>query len=359
MKKTVILTAALALVGTVAATGLTSCGGGQKVLEVLVQSADHGWTGAVATEANAYVAELEKDDTLDYDIRVVTSDNANAQIGYVNDLVTRKDSLAGVVILPIDNTVEPALNTLVQNDVPFVQFDRVVHNNVIDAAGSSKVGNVLGDNHGIGYETARIFVEAGLEKTDKILVMPGDQSSVPVLRNQGFKDYLVEEAGWTAAEVDAAIYSTDVTNWSRDTSMTLFNNFVTSHTAELSEYKWIFTHDSEISMGILQALNQSTMSQEGKDWYKSTVIKVGSSSGLEEMYKVIRGDHANQTAYDALLGGEAGRAKLFDVTYDPGMITTAIDTMMDYIAEGTTLTEDKVIPVSVIDTSNVDDVVGF
>ena len=60
-----------------------------------------------------------------------------------------------------------------------------------------------------------------------------------------------------------------------------------------------------------------------------------------------------------LSGGEAGRAKLFDVTYDPGMITTAIDTMMDYIAEGTTLTEDKVIPVSVIDTSNVDDVVGF
>ena len=57
MKKNKVL-ACLAVAAMV--TGLASCGGGEKELLILVPSADHGWTGAVLTNARDYAAELNE-----------------------------------------------------------------------------------------------------------------------------------------------------------------------------------------------------------------------------------------------------------------------------------------------------------
>ena len=54
----------------------------------------------------------------------------------------------------------------------------------------------------------------------------------------------------------------------------------------------------------------------------------------------------------------ASFADLFDVTYDPAMIKTAVEDMVTFL-DGGEVEKDHVIPVSVVDASNVDQFQGF
>ena len=208
MKKAILgLVAVVALGGALVACGPT---GDDKTIEVLVQTADHGWTGAVQSYAQEKVDEINAAGK--YKVNLTACEDATTENNKIADLLTAKDSLHGIVMLPIDNTVESGITKIVDAGVPFVQFDRIVSTDKIDNA-ANRVANVLGDNYGIGKATGERFVAKGLEPGDKILIMPGDNSSVPVSRNEGFKDAL-KAAGWTQEQVDA-IDSTDYTQWNR------------------------------------------------------------------------------------------------------------------------------------------------
>jgi ribose transport system substrate-binding protein len=97
------------------------------------------------------------------------------------------------------------------------------------------------------------------------------------------------EGGWTQAQVDA-IPMSDYTGWSRTKASELFENLG----EEITSYNWIFTHDSEIAMGILESLNSTNVTQTVKDHFKNGGIKsLAASSGLDEMYAVLEGKHVN------------------------------------------------------------------
>jgi ribose transport system substrate-binding protein len=343
MKKAILgLVAVVALGGALVGCGPT---GGEKTIEVLVQTADHGWTGAVQSYAAEKVAEINAAGK--YKVNLTACDNATQENQKIDDLLTAKDSLHGIVMLPIDNTVESGITKIVDAGVPFVQFDRIVSTEKIDNA-ASRVSNVLGDNYGIGVATAERFIEKGLKAGDPILIMPGDNSSVPVSRNQGFKDTLVSKGGWTQEQVDA-IASTDYTGWSRTESSKLFES-----RNDITSFNWIFTHDSEIAMGILESLNSTRVSDDVKAHFKNGGIKsLASSSGLDEMYAVLEDQH--KAEYDNLL---ADSCDLFDVTYDPAMIQQAIQDLVDHL-DGKTVAKNHVIPVSVVDSANVGSFRGF
>ena len=342
MKKAILgLVAVVALGGALVGCGPT----GDKTIEVLVQTADHGWTGAVQSYAQEKVEELNAAGK--YKVNLTACENATEENNKIADLLTAKDTLHGIVMLPIDNTVESGITKIVDAGVPFVQFDRIVKTDKIDNA-ANRVANVLGDNYGIGKATADRFVEKGLQPGDKILIMPGDNSSVPVSRNNGFFDGL-REAGWTDEQI-AGIDMTDFTGWSRTTSSNLFE----AKGDAITGYNWIFTHDSEIAMGILESLNSTRVSDAVKAHFKNGGIKsLAASSGLDEMYAVLEGQH--KTDYKALL---ADSCDLFDVTYDPAMIQTAIQDLVDHL-EGKTVEKQHVISVNVVDASNVGDYRGF
>ena len=86
--------------------------------------------------------------------------------------------------------------------------------------------------------------------------MIGDTSSVPGMRNDGFIAGL-KEAGWTEEQI-ATIEFSDSTGWSRSTGKQIFIDWINSKTTEeLAKYKFIFTHDDELGMGILEALRRS------------------------------------------------------------------------------------------------------
>ena len=342
MKKVLALILVLAL-----ALSLVACGGGKSKgtdIAVLVPNADHGWTGSVMTYAEEYAKQLN--DAGKYSVKVITSTDAANQISQIEDLIENKTA-KNVVILPQDNTVEASMKKLADSGIPFVMFDRI-----IDSVSAKAVASVKGDNNGIGAETAKRFIAAGMKPGDKILIIPGDNSSVPGMRNDGFKGALLEN-GWSQAEVDA-IESTDYTGWSRSKGKELFTAWLDAHTVEeIEACKWIFTHDDEIGMGILEALKSSEIDADKKAAFYAAGVHLGASSGLNEIYSVMKGIH--QKDYTAEV---AELADLFSVTYDPAMIQTAIQDMVDHL-DGKTVSADHVVPVSVVDAANVEQFKGF
>ena len=337
MKKMVALLLALMLVCSAAAMAATD-------IAILVPNADHGWTGAVLTYAEEKAEAINAEGK--YTAKVISSADPANQITQVEDIIDN-ESAKSIVILPQDNTLETTMKKLADSGIPFVMFDRV-----IDTVAEQAVASVKGDNEGIGAETAKRFIASGMVPGDKILIMPGDNSSVPQMRNDGFFGVLLEN-GWTQEQVDA-IESTAYTGWSRSEGKKLFTEWLDSNTVEeISACKWIFTHDDEIAMGILEALKSSEIDTAKKEAFLTAGVHLASSSGLNEMYSVIKGIH--QKDYSAEV---AGLADLFSVTYDPAMIQIACDDMIASL-DGGEVTKDHVIPVSVVDATNVNDFRGF
>ena len=337
MKKIVALLLALMLVCSAAAMAATD-------IAILVPNADHGWTGAVLTYAEEKAEAINAEGK--YTAKVISSADPANQITQVEDIIDN-ESAKSIVILPQDNTLETTMKKLADSGIPFVMFDRV-----IDTVAEQAVASVKGDNEGIGAETAKRFIAAGMVPGDKILIMPGDNSSVPQMRNDGFFGVLLEN-GWTQEQVDA-IESTAYTGWSRSEGKKLFTEWLDSRTVEeIAEYKWIFTHDDEIGMGILEALKSSEIDTAKKEAFLTAGVHLASSSGLNEMYSVLKGIHQKDYAAEV-----AGLADLFTVTYDPAMIQIACDDMVTYL-DGGEVTKDHVIPVDVVDATNVNDFRGF
>ena len=338
MKKIVALLLALMLVCSAAAFAAGTD------IAILVPNADHGWTGAVLTYAEEKAEAINAEGK--YTAKVISSADPANQISQVEDII-ENESAKSIVILPQDNTLETTMKKLADSGIPFVMFDRV-----IDTVAEQAVASVKGDNEGIGAETAKRFIAAGMVPGDKILIMPGDNSSVPQMRNDGFFGVLLEN-GWTQEQVDA-IESTAYTGWSRSEGKKLFIEWLDSNTVEeITACKWIFTHDDEIAMGILEALKSSEIDTAKKDAFLSAGVHLGTSSGLNEIYSVLKGIH--QKDYSAEV---AGLADLFSVTYDPAMIQIACDDMIASL-DGGEVAKDHVIPVSVVDATNVNDFRGF
>lgn len=338
MKKIVALLLALMLVCSAAAFAAGTD------IAILVPNADHGWTGAVLTYAEEKAEAINAEGK--YTAKVISSADPANQITQVEDIIDN-ESAKSIVILPQDNTLETTMKKLADSGIPFVMFDRV-----IDTVAEQAVASVKGDNEGIGAETAKRFIAAGMVPGDKILIMPGDNSSVPQMRNDGFFGVLLEN-GWTQEQVDA-IESTAYTGWSRSEGKKLFTEWLDSNTVEeISACKWIFTHDDEIGMGILEALKSSEIDTAKKEAFLAAGVHLASSSGLNEMYSVIKGIHQKDYAAEV-----AGLADLFTVTYDPAMIQIACDDMIASL-DGGEVTKDHVIPVSVVDATNVNDFRGF
>lgn len=319
--------------------------GSGKEIAVMVPSADHGWTGAVLTYAQEEADKLT--DEGNYEVKVYAATDVENQIQQVDDLLSNPDNLAGIVILPYDNGLQSTLEKIATADIPFVQFDRVIESDIID---EKVVANVKGDNEGIGYETAKRFIENGLTKDDYVYEMIGDNSSVPELRSKGFRTYLTEQ-GWTEDEINKVVVKSAATGWSRDTGKELFESWFSSSQCDTSKKIWIYTHDDEIAMGVLESLNGSALDETKKAEFMNSLQALAASSGLAEMYAVLDGTHktiATPETFD-----------IFSVTYDPAMIQEATEVMVDYLDGKTDIEQNYIIPVSVVDSENVGEFTPF
>lgn len=344
---------AAASVAEAAGSGASSTvsGGNGQHIYVLTAPEDHGWTGAVAKFAKEKIDEVNE--AGNYTAELITSATAAEQITNVEDIVSKGEDNIGVVIQPIDDTVESAIQQLIDADIPYVAFDRI-----IDGVKDQAVSNVKGDNEGIGSACAAYFVSLGLKPGDQVYVYEGDTSSVTTLRDQGFTKYLTgedefdgktidDEDKWTEDDLNSITYS-GAMNWSRSDTKTSFESLMGD--SSNADIKWFYTEDDELAMGILEALDGGGITDSVKEQFLSNKPVITGCGGLDELYAVMRGE--TYTDIFDQLGG------LDSVTYSPAMIETAIQDMIDYF-DGKEVTQDHVIACENVTSENVNDYPSF
>lgn len=326
---------------------------GGKHIYVLTASPDHGWTGQVGVFAQEKVDEVNESGT--YTAELQTAGAASDQIAQVEDILAGNlDDVAGIVIQPLDDTVQSAIQQIVDAGVPYVAFDRI-----IEAVQDSAVANVKGDNEGIGAGSAAYFVANGMKPGDQVYIYQGDTSSVTTLRDNGFTEYLLgnlefdgekvpEESKWTQDQIDSAITKSGAMNWSRSDTKAAFEALLGDEAN--AQIKWWYAEDDELAMGILEALNGGGISDSAKEAFYATKPFITGCGGLNEYYEVLRGNSYEDIATQ--LGG------VMSTTYSPSMIQTAIQDMVDHL-DGKDVPQDHVIACENVTSENVDDYVGF
>ncbi|MFQ6865325.1 substrate-binding domain-containing protein [Blautia sp.] len=350
MKKTLVcmLIAAMTL-GSVAP--VFAAEGDSTHIYVLTAPEDHGWTGSVATFAKEKIEEVNDEGT--YTAELITSADAAEQIVNIEDIIAAGEENIAVVIQPIDDTVQSAIQQLVDAEIPYVAFDRI-----IEGVADSAVSNVKGDNEGIGAASAAYFVEEGLQPGDSVYVYEGDTSSVTSLRNGGFTKYLTgeleydgktieEDAKWTEEDLKSITYS-GAMNWSRSDTKTSFESLLGD--SSNAEIKWFYAEDDELAMGILEALQGGGIDDATKEAFLGNAPYLTGCGGLDELYAVLRGE-----SYEDISGQFGG---IVSVTYSPAMIQTAIQDMVDYL-DGNEVEQDHVIACEIVNKDNVKDYPSF
>ena len=314
--------------------GKTESAGGTHIY-VLTAAEDHGWTGSVATFAKEKAEEINGEGT--YTAEVITANDAADQITKLEDIVASGEKDIAVVIQPMDDTLQSAIQQLVDAGIPYVAFDRI-----IDAVSASAVSNVKGDNEGIGAGAAEYFVSLGMKPGEAVYVYEGDTSSVTTLRNDGFTKYLKGELEYNGKTYSGAM------NWSRSDTKDSYESLMGD--ASNAGIKWFYAEDDELAMGILESLNGGGVSDSAKEEiYKTKPVLTG-CGGLDEYYEVLRGNsYADITAnFDGVMS----------VTYSPSMIQTAVQDMVDYL-NGETVEQDHVIECETVTPENVDQFPSF
>lgn len=350
MKKTLVcmLIAAMTL-GSVAP--VFAAEGDSTHIYVLTAPEDHGWTGSVATFAKEKIEEVNDEGT--YTAELITSADAAEQIVNIEDIIAAGEENIAVVIQPIDDTVQSAIQQLVDAEIPYVAFDRI-----IEGVADSAVSNVKGDNEGIGAASAAYFVEEGLQPGDSVYVYEGDTSSVTSLRNGGFTKYLTgeleydgktieEDAKWTEEDLKSITYS-GAMNWSRSDTKTSFESLLGD--SSNAEIKWFYAEDDELAMGILEALQGGGIDDATKEAFLGNAPYLTGCGGLDELYAVLRGE-----SYEDISEQFGG---IVSVTYSPAMIQTAIQDMVDYL-DGNEVEQDHVIACEIVNKDNVKDYPSF
>ena len=318
---------------------------------VLTAPEDHGWTGSVATFAKEKIEEVNGEGT--YTAELITSPGAAEQITNIEDIISKGEDNIAVVIQPIDDTVESAIQQLVDAGIPYVAFDRI-----IDGVADEAVSNVKGDNEGIGAACAAYFVSLGLKPGEPVYVYEGDTSSVTTLRDDGFVKYLTgeleydgetipEDAKWTTDDLDAITYS-GAMNWSRSDTKSSFETLLGD--ASNADIKWFYSEDDELAMGILEALDGGGIEDATKEAFLSNEPALSGCGGLDEFYAVLRGE-----SFEDIAPRFSG---LVSVTYSPAMIQTAIQDMVDYL-NGEEVEQDHVIACENVVADNVSEYPSF
>lgn len=318
---------------------------------VLTVPEDHGWTGSVATFAKEKIQEVNGKGT--YTAELITSANAAEQIRNIEDIVSKGEKNIAMVIQPIDDTVQSAIQGVIDAGIPYVAFDRI-----IDGVAAKAVSNVKGDNSGIGAGAAAYFVSLVLTPGEAIYVYEGDTSSVTTLRDEGFTKYLTgeldfggetiaEDKKWTQDDLTSITFS-GAMNWSRSDTKTAFESLMGD--SKNAKIKWFYAEDDELAMGILEALSGGGIDEATKETFLSGKPAITGCGGLDELYAVLRGETYQDIA--AKCGG------IMSVTYSPSMIQTAIDDMVDHL-DGKKVTQDHVIACENVTSDNVTEYPSF
>ncbi|MFV0528128.1 MAG: substrate-binding domain-containing protein [Lachnospiraceae bacterium] len=287
-------------------------------IAISVISETHNWPMGVLYYAEQEIERVANENNWNFEFKVAA--DTNEQSNQIIDLVNQ--GVDCIIMLPMDGaSLKTAAMSVQAAEIPLVIFDREIPD-------FSPTATVKGDNTSIGTLTADIFNGYFPDGT-KVLEFMGDTSTVPQQRTDGFDEKL--NANFVKEQVG-------YTGWQREDSKILFQQWIASHSqTEISEVGAIFTHDDEIALGVLDALDElEEQPQEGKNFDKLKVI--AGSAGDKELYTRIM---------------EEEKYYIFSLTYRPEMIAEAIK-IGEKIIKGEEYDEMTIIPTLEVNRKNVE-----
>lgn len=313
MKKIVVLFLAIVL-----GLSLASCGEDSTLIAVLIPSADHGFTGESVSHAIAATERLAEENGFEY--KVLTSDTVVDQSNQIEQMIGEG---ADVFVLWPHNgdELKSAAQQILDEDIPLIIYDRLISD-------FNETAELMGDNVTIGEETGKYFnmyFETELSAGEvHILEFKGDNSSVPTQRSDGF---------YSTADDNFVTDQEFVTNWSKDTAQQQMETFLTSKTdAEVAQVDAIFTHDAEVALGVLAAL-------EGYSGDKTINVKLVSAvSAPTELLEKF--DHYEELGFDQVT-----------FSFSPAMVVEAIQLGID-ILNGESVSGQYLVDTEMVDNSN-------
>lgn len=313
-----------ALVLLLALTGVSFCfaagqqDSNQKLLAVIMPSADHGFLGESIKHAENATQKLAAEHGYRYQFLI--SNDVVEQSNQIDTVVARG---ADVIVLWPHNgdELKSAAQTIVDAGIPLIIYDRLISN-------FDETAELLGDNVTIGKETGLYFNdyykdELAAGKVD-LLEFKGDNSSVPTQRSEGF---------WSTASSKFNKVNEYVTNWSKDTAQTQMETFLNSSTKEQVEgIQAIFTHDAEVAAGVLAAI-------EGYDGAFALNIRLVSAvSASRELLGLF--DHYEELGIDQVA-----------YSFSPAMVVDAVELGID-ILQGKEVSGEYLVATEMVDNGN-------
>jgi len=312
MKKIVVFLMALVL-----GISLAACNEETTLIAVLIPSADHGFTGESVSHAIAGTKRLAEENGFEY--KVLTSDTVVDQSNQIEQMISEG---ADVFVLWPHNgdELKSAAQQILDEDIPLIIYDRLISD-------FDETAELMGDNVTIGEDMGTYFngyFEDELDNQVHILEFKGDNSSVPTQRSDGF---------YSTADDNFVTDQEFVTNWSKDTAQEQMETFLTSKTAaEVAQVEAVFTHDAEVALGVLAAL-------EGYSGDKTINVKLVSAvSAPTELLEKF--DHYEALGFDQVT-----------FSFSPAMVVEAIQLGID-VLNGETVSGQYLVDTEMVDNSN-------
>lgn len=317
MKKLLNVLLILLVAFSLVACGSSSKGDSdKKSIVVMTPNATHGFTGQSVSDAQSGTKKLADEAGLEH--KVVTSKDATEQASQIEQIIAEKPDV--VVLWPHDDTLKSAAQGFIDADIPVIIYDRLLDN-------FAQVSEVMGDNEEIGRLTGKYFNEYFKDSESvNYIEFLGDNSSVPRQRSDGFKETIDPKFNKLNE------WSTD---WQRSNGQQYMEEFMT--TADFKKVDAIFTHDAEVALGVLTALE----SYEGEH----NVKLVSAISEPKELLGKIQ--HYTDLGIDVVT-----------YTFNPNMVVDAVKLAIDYL-NGKDVPKLYLIPTEAIDKTNFADFTGW
>ena len=308
MKKVLALVLAAAML---CAMALSTLAEDKKTIGIVMPNATHGFTGESVKHAEAEIKKLA--------YKFLTAGESSEQANHIDTLIAQGVDM--IFLWPMNgDELRSSAQTIVDANIPLMIYDRLIE-------GFTPTAEAMGDNDKIGEGTGEYmnaYFKDQLAAGEKIQILQflGDSSTVPMQRSNGFKK---------TANENIEIVQEFVTDWQRSVALEQMESFLETKSAEeIEAIDAIFTHDDEVAMGILDAINNY-------------------SGSAKLNIKLITGVQACKEFLELM---PDAKIDLMTYSFAPSMIRTAIDMAVE-IMKGEQISGMQLLPTTMVDKTNV------
>ncbi|HTE55628.1 MAG TPA: substrate-binding domain-containing protein [Kofleriaceae bacterium] len=202
-------------------------------------AADHGWTGAISTNAKAQAAKFD-----DVEFSLTQAATAADQVSQLNTIMLQKPDV--LVILPQDETVTPAALAAMKAGIAVINVDREFS----DPAAQRAV--IKGDNYGVGFQAGQYFAKELKCKGNVVEIQGIAGISVTNQRTKGFADAIKQCKG------GIKIVAQQPADFAPDKGLSVMQNILQAQ----SKIDAVYTHDDDMAQGVVQAIKNANRDKE-------------------------------------------------------------------------------------------------